>query len=707
MKSTPVVVLIILLSNFISAQNSISIDEYIQGKYKLDKPTYVQWIGATDKFVYLQNNVLWMGSSKSSKPKEYLNIVDFNKLTGKSITNFPRFTVLGTDTLRFVSNNNRDIVVLDVKKRSVIFSQTLDPRADSVNISKINTISYIIDNNLYVVNHEKLVKKITDNEKGIFSGDVVARNEFGIKSGVVWSYSGMQLAFYEKDVRNILNYPLLCNSDSTFTVKHAKYPFAGTENEKYKIGVYNLKDGSKLYLNTGPVTGYLTNVSWSPGGESIYVVFISRDQKKYVIKQFDAMSGGYIRTVLTESNDKYIEPENGLFFLKSREMEFLWLSERTGFNHLYHYTVDGDLLNTLTDGNWEISSVIGFDDKDQNVYFMGTTESAPYERHIYKVNIITLKVSQLTKIAGYHSGVLNKATGEIIDLYSSSEIPYVVSVLDAKGEVLIDYYKASTPYTGYSVPTVSIEKIKSTDGTTDLWMKVIKPSNFDESKKYPLVVDVYGGPHIQKVKNIWRNFDSQLPYYLAEQGYVVAMIDGRGSSGRGLAFENQIYKNLGKIESTDQIAAINYLKTKKWIDSQKIGVYGASYGGFMTIYMLLAYPDIFKTGVASYPVTDWKYYEIMYTERYMGTPADNPKGYAEACLNNKVSKLKSNLLILSGANDDVTVPIHSGVFVDACINNKIPIDYFVYPSSGHGIESLEELYHYYNIIIKYFNQNLR
>ncbi|MBK8807709.1 MAG: DPP IV N-terminal domain-containing protein [Bacteroidales bacterium] len=697
-----------LLLNLLGfCQKNITIDEFFNGVYRVTKPENIQWIRNTDKYSYSLNNSIWMGSAKSPKAKEIATLDIINKLLGTSVDQIPEFTFLSEDTIQFHTDDKNMVFLVDFKKKSIISKITVDSLADSISISSINTVAYSKNGDVYIIDKNRNVKRVTENKPNITSGMSVARNEFGITKSFIWSASENKVAFYEKNEADIQSFPFVNYSSSNYpSVSYQKYPFAGTANEKYRIGVYNFVDSTLIYLNSGNFDGYLTNVSWSPDDNYIYVVFLTRNQKMLTVKQFDASTGNYVRTIFSEEHKLYVEPENGLLFASNQSNEFLWLSEKSGYKHLYHYTVDGELLNPLTSGDWEITDVVGFDNTGKNFYFIGTSPGNKFGRDIYVVNVISLKVTKLTNSVGVHAAVLNSFNGTVLDVFSSNKSVYDISILNNRGEKVQDVYSAVNPLLGYSLPQVGYDSIVTPDKIV-LNYKIIKPSHFNEKIKYPIILNVYGGPHVQMIKNIWLGFESFLPYLLAEQGYVVLTIDGRGAYGYGFNFESKIYGELGKVETIDQKSILDVVKKNSWADTTKIGVYGSSFGGFMTLKMLQTYPSAFKAGISMFPVTDWNLYEIMYTERYMGTPQSNAAGYQASSVLGKVEKIKSKCLIIGGGHDDVTLPINYYSFVDECVEKNVPVDMFIYPNAKHGVLTINSRFHLYQKIISYFDTHLK
>ncbi|PIX36598.1 MAG: hypothetical protein COZ59_00225 [Bacteroidetes bacterium CG_4_8_14_3_um_filter_31_14] len=425
-------------------------------------------------------------------------------------------------------------------------------------------------------------------------------------------------------------------------------------------------------------------------------------QQNYMkFNQYDATTGEFIKTLFEEKNDKYVEPLTPAVFLKKSPNQFIWQSQRDGYNHLYLYDISGKLIKQITKGEWVVTDFLGFDENEKVAFYI-STEKSPLERNVYSVNLENGKVICLTSAQGYHTAMFCSSGKYLIDQYSSTELPNVYNLIDANGKKVREILNASNPLKDISMPEMQMFKIKAADGKTDLYGRIIKPLNFDASKKYPAILYVYGGPHAQMVENSWLGGAPLWDFFMAQKGYVVITVDNRGSANRGFEFESVIHRNVGTNEALDQMETVKYLKNLGYVDEKRIGVHGWSYGGFMTINLMTTFPDVFKTGVAGGPVIDWKYYEVMYGERYMDTPQENPDGYENTSLLNKAKNLKGNLLIIHGYIDNTVVLQHSLSFIQKCIENGILVDYFLYPEHEHNVRGMDRI-HLLKKITKYFD----
>lgn len=557
----------------------------------------------------------------------------------------------------------------------------------------------------------------------IVFGQAVHRNEFGIDGGIFWSPDKKKLAFYRMDQSMVGDYPLVQSDDRESTVKMVKYPMAGMTSHQVTLGVYDTVSEGTVYLKTNskPVAEqvekglndpehYLPCVTWRPDGKQIYIAELNRLQNFLALNVYDVETGDYIETLFAEESEKYVEPLNPLYFLPGSNDKFVWQSQRDGFNHLYLYDLKKKTTTQLTSGNWLVTELVGADPKAKALYFMATKES-PLENNLYCVDLKTKKISRLTSEAGRHSIKMSPDYTQFYDTYTNHDTPRIcqrckIQVSGLKFQVSREkLYEAKNPWEGYARPEVTVGTTKAADGVTDLYYRVVKPINMEEGKKYPAVVYLYNGPHLQLVTE---GFQWGLPAwdcYMASHGYVVFTIDGRGSSNRGLDFEQAIWHNLGYNEGKDQMCGVEVLKSLPYVDADRIGIYGWSYGGFMTTYMMLNYPETFKVGVCGGPVLDWSRYEVMYGERYMGTPDNNPEGYAANTLINQAGKLKGKLLIIHDDQDDTVVPQMSYQFLKNSVKEGTYPDFMLYINHPHNVRG-KDRNHLNQRIAQYFFDHL-
>ena len=566
-------------------------------------------------------------------------------------------------------------------------------------------LAYTVDNNLFLIYSNDEVKQITsDSNLGIVNGQSVHRNEFGISKGIFWSPKSNYIAYYRMDETMVTDYPLVDITQRIASVENIKYPMAGMKSHEVTLNVYNVASGQTIAIKTGePKEQYLTNIAWSPDEKSIYIAVLNREQNHLKLNKYSATTGNFIATLFEEKDEQYVEPSKPIEFIGNDSTQFIWNSRRDGWNHIYLYKTDGTLLKQLTKGEWEVTSVVKNDVKSGVLYFTATKES-PIESHLYALNTKKGDIVKLTSGEGTHYPRVSNDSKYFVDFYSSIAVPNKVDLYSTSGKIVKNIITASNPYNGYDVPLPELVNLKADDGTT-LYGRIVKPINFNPAKKYPVVVYVYGGPHSQLVTNSWMGGSRLWESYMANKGFILFTLDNRGTSNRGADFEQAIHRNLGTIEVSDQLVGLKFLKSLSYVDSERIGVHGWSYGGFMTISMMLKASDEFKVGVAGGPVTDWKFYEIMYGERYMDMPDENPDGYKNADLKNYVKNLKGNLLIIQDDMDKTVVMQHSLTLIHEFIKNGVQVDFFVYPQHDHNVMGKDRV-HLIDKIIKYFEEKL-
>lgn len=583
---------------------------------------------------------------------------------------------------------------------------TLHKGAENVSISKeTGNIAYTVNNNVYLYTSEgKSVQVTNDGSPQIVNGQTVHREEFGIDKGLFLSPNGDLLAFYRMDQSMVADYPIIDWQSMPAASRNIKYPMAGGTSHHVTLGVYNPSTQQTVFIKTGsPADQYLTCVTWSPDQQSIYIGILNRAQNHLWLNQYNASTGDFVKTLFEETNDKYVHPMHALTFVPDKKDQFIWQSERDGFDHLYLYNTNGKLIKQLTKGPWLVNELKTLNVKNKEFIYTSTAGGA-MEKHIYAVNISTGLSRKLTNEAGWHEVSTSTDGSYLMDMFSSSETPYTVQLKELKGKWQHTLMQSSDPLTAFKRPVTRNVELKADDGTP-LFGKLILPTDFDSTKKYPVIVYLYNGPGLQLIRNTFPASGNLWYEYMAQKGFVVFSMDGRGSANRGLAFEQATFRQLGVVEMNDQLRAVDYLKSLPYTDAARMGVHGWSYGGFMTTSLMLTYPDVFKAGVAGGPVMDWKMYEVMYTERYMDTPQENPDGYKNTALIDKTKNLKGKLLLIHGTDDDVVVWQHSLAFVKAAVDNGVQVDYFAYPGHLHNVMGKDRV-HLMQKISDYFIEKL-
>lgn len=703
---------IICFVTLFSQTRLLTIDEATIGQYRQFYPQSIyspEWRPGGENYTFIKKGGLFQSSAKDNSEKEILTKKEFTtafeefKVT--DVIGFGAFSWISPSMLKVERPDGVALFNVDTKKIESYIK--IDDSIENQDFSvESKMLAFTKANNLYVADvNSKITAVSNEKNTGIVYGKTVHRNEFGIEKGTFWSPSGTKLAFYRMDESMITQYPLVDIEPRIAELRNLRYPMAGMQSHEVTVGVFSVDNGKIIYLKTGePKVQYLTNISWSNDEKYIFIAVLNPQQNHMKFNQYDAVTGDYVKTLFEEKNDKYVEPLKPAVFLKKSPGKFIWESQRDGYNHLYLYDINGKMLKQITKGNWVVIEFVGLNELETVAYYV-STEKSPLERNLYSVNIETGKTVCLTTEKGYHSAMLSESKKYVLDQYSSIESANIFNINDADGKKVRELLNAPNPLAEISMPEMEMIKIKAADGKTDLYGRVIKPLNFDKTKKYPAILYVYGGPHAQLVENSWLGGAPLWDFYMAQKGYVVITIDNRGSANRGFEFESVIHRNCGEAEALDQMEAVKYLKNLGYVDEKRIGVHGWSYGGFMTINLMTTFPDVFKAGVAGGPVIDWKYYEVMYGERYMDTPQENPEGYQKTSLINKAKNLKGELLIIHGYIDDTVVLQNSLAFLQQCIADGILVDYFLYPEHPHNVRGMDRI-HLMKKITKYFDDNL-
>ena len=563
------------------------------------------------------------------------------------------------------------------------------------------------DDNLYIkAQNGELHQLSTDGSREIVYGQSVHRNEFGIYKGTFFSPDGKQLAFYRMDQSMVTDYPQVNTFERVAAYAPDKYPMAGMTSHKVTIGIADVATGATRYLDLGDVTDrYFTNIAWSPDGSTLYLIEVNRDQTDARLDAYDAASGKKIKTLYSEHNDRYVEPLHPIQFLPWDSSKFIYWSQQDGFMHLYLMDTEGNIVRQLTKGNWVVDAVVGFNAKAKSVIYV-SNEINPLQMNIFSVDVAKGTRRQLDNGLGVHSATLSADGSYLLDSWSEPDVPRAYAITNTRTGKSVEIHRSADPWQGYQVPIFESGSIKAADGVTDLYWRMVKPADFNPAKKYPTVVYVYGGPHAHNVAASWHWMSRSWETYMAQKGFIVYILDNRGSENRGLAFEQATFRQLGQIEMQDQMKGVEYLKTLPYVDASRLGVHGWSFGGFMTISLMTNYPDVFKVGVAGGPVIDWKWYEVMYGERYMDTPQTNPEGYEKTSLLNRAKDLKGRLLVITGMNDNTVVPQHCLMFLNACAEADTYPDFLAYPGEEHNMRGHKSV-HLHEKITRYFEDFLK
>ena len=692
---------------------SPTLEEYTLGSPKALRRTSLRslrWLGSD--YVYIDSTRLVIGTPTAAHPeKTLLSQDEFLAIIGEATKGagakyFTPFSVVDEGLLLPVGTKHYLIDPQTKKQLAAVERAGRAEQAFALAPRAKHAVA-VRDNNLFLLLPDGSSKQLTtDGTPTLVYGQSVHQNEFGIHGGLFWSPDGSRLAFYRMDQSMVSAYPLVHTNTRKATEEKLYYPMAGMPSHHVTLGIYDVASGKTTYIKTGePKEKYLTNISWAPDSKTVYIAEVNREQNHMDLKAYDPATGDYIKTLFSEHNDKYIEPQWPMRFIPGRDKEFVWQTRRDGYTHLYRYNVDGKLLGQITRGEWEITDFLGFADGGKTIVY-SSTQLSPIDRVIASVSIDGRKTRILTPQAGWHVGQLSSDGKYLLDTYESLKNPTENRLLSvATGKPIATLYQSKDPEAGFINPEITFGTIKAADGVTDLHYRLLKPTNFDPAKKYPTIVYVYNGPHAQLVQNRFHAGCLGWDLYMATKGFVIFTVDGRGSAHRGAAFEQVIHRHLGKNEMADQMKGVDFLKSLPYVDADRIGVAGWSYGGFMTTNLMLTYPDVFKVGSAGGAVTDWARYEIMYGERYMDSPQDNPEGYKETNLSLRAGNLKGRLLLIHGTIDPTVVWQHTQLFVDACVKAGTYPDYMIYPEHKHNVLGVDRVHLNYTMA-RYFMDHL-
>lgn len=660
------------------------------------------WVEGAETYSFVKRDTLWENGVGKMMDQAATTLTDLNRDLPDSakLKAFPAITWESPTRFRFAHNSH--IYTWDRGRRLLNARVRLLPNATNEDITDKGRVAYTVENDLYVglPGESQAVRVTSDGGDGIVNGgSQVHRNEYGIEKGTFWSPSGEKLAFYRMDESMVTPYQLEDINTKPSTFKKIRYPMAGGASHHVQVGIFDLRTRKTLFLNTGePLDQYLTNIAWGPDEKHLYIVHLDRATTKARLVEYDLTTGNATRTVLEESSERYVEPLVPMRFLKRDTNQFIWTSDRNGWTHLYLYDLRTGLVRQLTTGNWCVKNIVGFDAKESGVIVEGTvvgegfTGAGAIETQLYRVELNNGRSTALTKSVGTHHGMLNSAGTSLLDTWSSMEVSGRVEMIDARtGQGLKTLLDSKDPLAVFQHGKVELLTLPGENGDM-LHARMVKPSNFDSRQRYPVIVYTYNGPHVQLVTNSFLGGASLWMLEAAERGYLVFTVDGHGSQNRGRDFEQTVHRRLGEVEIKDQLHGVAYLKNLSYVDGDRMGIHGWSYGGFMTVGLMLKAPDVFKVGVAGGPVMDWGLYEIMYGERYMDTPQENPDGYAAARLTDKCDALKGELLIIHGLQDWVVLPEHSYSFLKDCITNGKQVEFFTYPGHEHNVRGKDRLH---------------
>lgn len=714
---------IIFAPQSMSAQKQFTLEDLNYGGNNfhnmVPKNRYTAWWG--DQLVRTDAEFCALIDKNTGKETRLFSVDDINKWVASigniKVHSLYHATFPYPNQQLVLLNSNKMRMLVNWKTKQVVWKQDAKDENFADWNAQSRAVAFVKGDNLYVNNGQGTLKQLTkDGSRDIVYGQSVHRDEFGIYKGTFWSNDGQKLAFYRMDQSMVADYPLVDIDTRIATETPVRYPMAGEKSHLVTVGIYDLNTDKTVYLNTGdPTDRYFTNIAWAPDGKLIYLIEMNRAQNHYSLDAYDPATGNKTATLYTESSDKYVHPMHAITFLPWDKNRFILQSEKDGYNHLYLFDTGGKQIKQLTTGKWIVVDLLGFNAKTKEAIIL-STEASPIQNNLYAVNLQTGARRLLdngkgchantTGEGGSHKPALSFSGQWILDSYTEPTVPRNIDIVNVASAKATRYFTAENPWVGYTVPEYTCGKIKAADGTTELYYRMVKPTNFDPNKKYPTIIYVYGGPGVRNVEARWHYWSRGWETYMAQKGYLLFILDNRGSSARGLAFEQATFHHLGVEEAKDQMKGVEYLTSLPYVDKDRMGVHGWSFGGFMTTTLITSHPEVFKVGVAGGPVIDWKWYEVMYGERYMGTPQNNPKGYAESSLLSKAKNLKGKLQIITGMNDPVVVPQHCLNFLQECIKVGTQPDFFVYPGEPHNMRGHQST-HLHERISQYFDDYLK
>jgi dipeptidyl-peptidase 4 len=701
-------ILMFVSVNVFSQQKQMTLEDAILGSPRPETLSGLSWKN-DEVFTVVENDTLWAEWAKNGERKPVITRDELNTYIQSgdevSFRRFPGYSWIEEQFL-LIQNTGR-YFVFNPDEKKLVYEINLPGEAENTVFNhKGKFVAYTVKDDLFVTfSNGKTIQVTSDGGNGIVNGKTVHRSEFGISNGIFNSPNGNYIAFYRKDESMVSDYPLVDYMPRVAEYNPVKYPMAGMNSEHVTVGIYQISSGKTIFLETEEdPEHFLTNLAWSPDEKHIYMAQLNRGQDHMLLNCYHVASGDKEKTLCEETHDRYVEPLFPVQFSKVNESEFYQLSRKDGWFHVYKYNTDGELIRQITKGDWEVTNLLGFDAKEKYLFVEATRES-PLERHIYRVEIKSGKMEKLTETEGVHSGKLSPDGSWLIDEFNATQIPSKTDLISANGKNRRNLHVAANPLEDYILGENMLVPVLSADGISELTGRMILPVDFDPGKKYPVIVYVYGGPHSQLVDKSWHNSARWWQYYMASQGFIAFTMDNRGTNNRGRGFETAVHRQLGVLETEDQMKGIEYLKSLPYVDNGRIGVHGWSYGGFMTLNLMLRHPEVFKVGVAGGPVVDWSMYEVMYGERYMDQPQENPDGYRETNMLNHVSNLQGKLMLIHGVQDDVVVMQHSMQFLRECVLQGKQVDFFVYPTHPHNVRGKDRL-HLMEKVSRYFFENL-
>lgn len=692
-----------------TAQNeTIDLNGVFQGKYMFERINGLSWQPSTDNYAYIDDDGnIKLVNAKNGKESIFRSGKNLDENGFKKLRSFQW---VDANTIYSPRHNS----TLTYNGKAVTVDKFENVSWDNVIDQSIKNKVFVIKNDdgvfvQSVLNDYKPILLCPDTGKNIVFGESVHRSEWGINEGQYISPKGNYIAFYRMDESMVEDYPLVNTTTPIATVENIKYPMAGRTSHQVKVGIFDVAKSAQAgmaiyhYINTDLSDGeFLTNVTFSPDEQYLYISHLNREQNHSKLIRYDLQSGNKVKVLIEEMDSRYVEPSDRMIFLKNNN--FLWISETDGWRHLYLYDINGNLIRKVVDGRFDIVDVEGLDSKEEYVYFTMAPTEKPINQYVCKAALKDGKITRIAATDGTHTPIFNESKTYFVDYFTNVTTPRVISVVNNQGKTMKELKNCKNPYADCALGTTKMFPILNKDGDS-LWCRLITPPNMDPTKKYPCLIYVYGGPHSQLVTNSFMSGGVFLEF-MAEQGYVVFTLDNRGTQNRGADFEKCIHRNLGVKEVEDQMCGVEYLKTLPYVDANRIGLDGWSYGGFMTLSLITEHPEAFKAASCGGPVVNWAWYEVMYGERYMDTPQENPDGYEHANIIPKIKNVKCPLLVMHGCQDHTVVWQHTLELMRQAVSDGIEIEYFPYTAHDHNVMGVERV-HLWNKLLRFHNQNLK
>ena len=687
------------------ALQTLSVNDIVYRKTELSpqKLKQLQWLPFTHNFSYINNSQDLIITNINNKVISHISLETLNTHLKTPFETFPEISWI--DEQRFWLKHEENIIIYDTNSGVVEQANILEEGAENIEVFSPYLIAYTVGSNLFLSNAGTITALTHNTESSqILSGHSVHRQEFGIKKGIFWSPHGTSLAYYHMDQSMVDDYPFEDFLAYPIIINNIKYPMVGRKNHEVKLITYNLESKEHITLDTqGPLDQYLSNVSWT-SDDRILLNILNRSQNHIKTYLFDITHTKNQDLMFEYQAKKYINPHFDFYTTSQYPHEVYLCSPHGGWAQLYKINTQNKSMSLLTPEPKDIAEVIGF--KASGAYFFYTAfHTETPSRHGYLFNRQNNTITNLTRDHdGLHEIIPSDDGLFILDIFSSQSAPYEVNLIDQEGKVLNNIYKSPEPLTDYKQNIIKIIKLRCADDKYDLFGRIIYPPGFSPTNRYPAILYVYGGPGVQLIQDSWG-----APLWqtmMAQKGYIIFSLDNRGSAHRGQDFEQETYRALGQEEVRDQMKGVEYLRSLDYVDMSRLGVHGWSFGGYMTIALMLKNPGVFKAGLEGGGVIDWTNYESPYTERYMGLLSENPSGYEKSNLLNFVDKLEDDLMLITGTHDDVVVPRHTKLFISKAIEHGKRIDTFFYPYGKHHFDTKSQ-FHLYDKMTTYFDEKLK